>query len=287
MINPSEFIKEHPWLCAFTLGVAVIGYMLYRTVEWILHRDPQIQQIHTVAQQALTPPPVTAPKNKEIPVLEKIYPYEADLTPLQKAELQTKFLDDDTLEISYPQAPNFHVTIRRQDLFASGAQVIVNAANTHLGGGRGIDGAIHAKGGSAYAKAHKDLQTKYNSNYTEGYAAMIDSGSLKKDYSIDHVIVVAGPQGKDITKEKEQALYSCYYNSLLLAETNHIKRLAFPSISTGIFSFPKEKAASIAVKAIYDFITNNPKANLTTISIHFLANAPKSDLEIYQQATSK
>jgi O-acetyl-ADP-ribose deacetylase (regulator of RNase III) len=171
------------------------------------------------------------------------------------------------------------VSIRYQDLFASEAQVIVNAANSHLGGG-GIDGLIHRRGGAIYREQHEKLQTVFKKKYPLGYASMIESGNLinntiKNSNSedivspIEKVIVVAGPQG-ETSSEKENQLYSCYYNALVLAHSKDIKSIAFPSVSTGIFSFPKDVAAAVSLRAIHDFINKHPETSLKTISIHFL-----------------
>lgn len=209
--------------------------------------------------------------------------YTKDLTQLEKKDLKASFRDDFTCEVFFEKHPTLAFTIRRQNIFDSGAQVIVNAANTHLGGGGGIDGAIHKKGGQDYAKAHQELQRLYESQYIPGHAAMIESGALKKDHEIDHVIVVAGPQG-EVDPEKENELYSCYYNSLVLAQSQHKTSIAFPSISTGIFGFDKGRAAAISTKAVFDFINQYPDTTLKTISIHILPSDPKSDLEIYRIA---
>jgi O-acetyl-ADP-ribose deacetylase (regulator of RNase III) len=209
--------------------------------------------------------------------------YTGDLTPLEKSNLDASLIDDNALQITFQQLPSLSFTIRRQDIFDSEAQVIVNAANSHLGGGGGIDGAIHRQGGNDYAQAHRELQTLYNSQYVLGHAAMIGSGLLKKSYHIDNVIVVAGPQG-ETNSTKENELYSCYYNSLVLAQAQSKTSIAFPSISTGIFGFPKDRAASISLKAILDFINQYPNTTIKTISIHFLPNEPKTNLEIYQSA---
>jgi O-acetyl-ADP-ribose deacetylase len=211
--------------------------------------------------------------------------YTGDLNQLQKSKLTVNFFDENTLDICFQEVPTLNITIRKQNIFDSHAQVIINAANTHLGGGGGIDGLIHQKGGTQYKEAHQDLQKVYNSQYISGHAAMIESGLLKKDFDIDHVIVVAGPQG-ETSLQKENELYSCYYNSLVLAEDQKKTSIAFPSISTGIFGFSKERAASISLKAIYDFMTNYPNTTLKTISIHFLSNGPKADLENYQKAAT-
>ena len=163
----------------------------------------------------------------------------------------------------------------------SKAQVVVNAANTHLGGGGGIDGAIHRQGGAEYAKAHRELQALFKAHYIEGHAAMIGSGSLKEKYNIENVIVVAGPQGA-ASPSKETELYSCYFNALVLADEQNKTSIAFPSISTGIFGFPKDRAAAISLKAIHDFLDKHPNTRLKTISIHYLPDDPITNLEIYR-----
>ncbi len=212
-----------------------------------------------------------------------VHSYTGDLNLLQKSKMKANFIDDNTLKIVFKKARRFNVTIRQQDIFSSNAQVIVNAANTQLRGGGGIDGAIHKKGGHKYKAAHRELQVQYKSKYVSGYASLIKSGSLKADYNIDNVIVVAGPKG-ETSPEKEDQLYSCYYNSLVLADNHNKTSIAFPSISTGIFGFPKDRAACIFLKAIYDFINKHPNTKLKKISVHFLVSKLKTDLEIYKNS---
>ena len=214
---------------------------------------------------------------------KKVHSYTGDLTSSQKLNIKTKFINDNILQIDFPEVPDLNVTIRPQDIFDSHAQVIINAANTHLGGGGGIDGAIHARGGSKYQAAHRELQMLYKSKYISGHAALIESGLLKENCNIHNVIVVAGPQG-ETNPEKESELYSCYYNSLTLAENQNKTSIAFPSISTGIFGFPKDRAACISLKAIYDFIERHPDTKLKNISIHFLGSRSKTDLEMYKNS---
>lgn len=181
----------------------------------------------------------------------------------------------ETLKIEFKDHLAMNVTIRQQDIFQSAAQVIVNAANSHLGGGGGIDGAIHRKGGTTYAAGHKALKDQYKGQYVLGHAVMIGSGNLNES-GIDSVIVVAGPQGVT-DKAKEGQLYSCYYNSLQLAESQGKESIAFPFISTGIFRFPKDRAAQIAMRAISDFITSHPNSKLKTISVHVLPDTKKNE----------
>lgn len=216
-----------------------------------------------------------------IPLKNEIAFFPGTLTPSEKIGLSSGFIDDHTLAILFQKYPEIAFTIRQQDLFLSGAQVIVNAANIRLEGGGGIDGAIHKNGGDEYARAHHELQTLYQGKYIEGHAAMISSGALKATHKIDNVIVVAGPRGPDINPDKEQALYSCYFNALALAAEQGKASIAFPSISTGIFQFPKNRAIAIALKAVKDFLDAYPETTLKTISIHHSPNGPIADLELY------
>lgn len=268
----------------FAAAASLIGRISKRT-----HLSPQDQNANVqvkkhVFKNSSQKPDKMAP-SKVIEVIKEEHSYTGDLTPLQKSCLKTNFIDDNTLEIHFPHVPTLNVTIRRQNIFNSHAQLVVNAANTHLGGGGGIDGIIHTKGGPKYKEAHQELQKQYKSQYVSGHAALIESGSLKENHNIDNIIVVAGPQG-DATPKKESELYSCYYNSLVVAENQNKTSIAFPSISTGIFGFPKDRAASISLKAIFDFINTHPNTKLKNISIHFLPTDPKTNLENYQAATN-
>ncbi|MBI3236145.1 MAG: macro domain-containing protein [Chlamydiales bacterium] len=183
--------------------------------------------------------------------------------------------DANRVKIDFPQvgpSQRFDVTIRNQDLFASGAEVIVNAANTdlRLKGNGGINAAILRRGGDAYKEAHAQLRDLYHQNFPSGAAALLPSGDLQAD-GFSHVAVVAGPlyTGR-ITKQDRNSLYSCYYNSLVLAHEAEKTSIAFSSISTGIYNFPKQEAARISTWAILHFIQDYPDSPTKTISIHFL-----------------
>ena len=241
----------------------------------------------TPAQPAGPPPEII-----QTPESVKVRAYSGDLTAEEQMKMKAEFNGDKELQISCPGAPEgFAFTVRRQDLFESGAQVIVNAANTHLGGGGGIDGAIHLRGGNLYRDAHRELANKYKEAYVSGHAAMITSGNLKKaEKPIDNVIVVVGPDRRGdrapVTVEQKANLYSCYYNSLVLAHSQGKTSIAFPSISTGIFNFPKDAAASISLKAVRDFIRDYPDTALKTVSIHFSPDDIPQYLVNYQKAAT-
>lgn len=216
------------------------------------------------------PPPVQLPP---IPTKTNLIDYPGDLSPEEKSNIEKSDINFEqnksTMHIYFHQRPFFNVEIRCQDLFTSSAEVIVNAANSHLGGGGGIDGAIHARGGNSYKQGHAQLQRQYNSNYTLGHAAIIPSGDIANTTSITDVIVVAGPQ-RATSALKEKQLYSCYFNALKLAHEKGKTSIALPTISTGIFGFPKDRGAQISLRAIYSFVLAFPESPLKKISIHSL-----------------
>jgi O-acetyl-ADP-ribose deacetylase len=137
--------------------------------------------------------------------------------------------------------------ITRQDVTA-----IVNAANSSLLGGGGVDGAIHRAGGPAILEECKQLRkTLYTDGLPTGQAVLTTGGDLAAKY----VIHTVGPiYGREPERDAE-LLAACYQNSLLLARQHDVSSIAFPSISTGAFGYPKVEAARVASTAIKDFLT--------------------------------
>ncbi len=137
--------------------------------------------------------------------------------------------------------------ITQQDVTA-----IVNAANSSLLGGGGVDGAIHSAGGPKILEECKQIRkTTYPDGLPTGQAVLTTGGNLPAKY----VIHTVGPiYGRDPARESE-LLAACYQNSLNLAYQNAVSTIAFPSISTGVFSYPKPEAAKIASAAIREFLT--------------------------------
>ena len=129
---------------------------------------------------------------------------------------------------------------------------IVNAANTSLLGGGGVDGAIHRAGGQAILDECIAIRNRQGGCKT-GEAVITTGGKLPAKY----VIHTVGPVWNGDKKEKEDLLANSYRNSLTLAAENNITSIAFPNISTGIYHFPKDKAARIAVDTINDFLNEN------------------------------
>ncbi|NLW22716.1 MAG: O-acetyl-ADP-ribose deacetylase [Tissierellia bacterium] len=131
------------------------------------------------------------------------------------------------------------------DITKMEVDAIVNAANNTLLGGGGVDGAIHRAGGPSILE-----QCKKIGGCPTGEARITTAGNLPSKY----VIHTVGPIYRDGSKGEAQLLYNAYYNSLKLAKEYKLQSVAFPSISTGAYRYPKEEAAEIAIKAVLDFI---------------------------------
>jgi O-acetyl-ADP-ribose deacetylase (regulator of RNase III) len=136
--------------------------------------------------------------------------------------------------------------ITQQDVTA-----IVNAANSTLLGGGGVDGAIHDAGGPKILEECKQIRTTtHPDGLPTGQAVITSGGNLLAKY----VIHTVGPiYGRDPERESE-LLAACYQNSLILARQHAVASIAFPSISTGAFGYPKAEAAKIASTAIKQFL---------------------------------
>jgi O-acetyl-ADP-ribose deacetylase (regulator of RNase III) len=137
--------------------------------------------------------------------------------------------------------------ITRHDVTA-----IVNAANSTLLGGGGVDGAIHRAGGPEILKECQEIRrTVYPGGLPTGQAVITTGGNLPAKY----VIHTVGPiYGEEQGRESE-FLAACYQNSLLLARQHGVTSIAFPSISTGAYGYPKTEAARIASTALKDFLS--------------------------------
>jgi O-acetyl-ADP-ribose deacetylase (regulator of RNase III) len=132
------------------------------------------------------------------------------------------------------------------------ADAIVNAANTSLLGGGGVDGAIHRAGGKAILEECIKIRERQGSCKT-GEAVITTAGNLPAKY----VIHTVGPVYNSGGEKVEKLLANAYSNSLKLAVENNVETIAFPNISTGIYRFPKDRAAQIAVETVSLFLKEN------------------------------
>jgi len=155
--------------------------------------------------------------------------------------------------------------ITRQDTDA-----VVNAANAALRPGGGVDGAIHRAGGPAIEAACRQL-----GGCPTGEARVTTGGNLKARY----VIHTVGPVYRDGGHGEPELLASCYRESLKLASANGIKSLAFPSISTGVYGYPMEDAARIALKAVTDYLAHHPEIERVRLVLF-----GRAAYEVYAQA---
>ena len=144
------------------------------------------------------------------------------------------------------------IEVIQGDITKVQADAIVNAANPSLLGGGGVDGAIHRAGGAAILAECRSVRAKYGC-CPAGEAVITNAGNLPARF----VIHAVGPVWAGGTQDEARKLEQCYTNSLTLAVENGCKTIAFPCISTGVYAFPKQAAAEIAVQAIRNFLQHH------------------------------
>lgn len=142
--------------------------------------------------------------------------------------------------------------VRKEDITKEKADALVNAANTSLRGGGGVDGAIHQAGGPAIMDACTKIRRERGGIAT-GEAVLTTAGELPARF----VIHTAGPVWHGGKNGEHRLLAKCYRNSLLLADRHKLKSIAFSNISTGVYGFPKEIAAAVAIKAVRSYFAEN------------------------------
>ena len=141
------------------------------------------------------------------------------------------------------------VSILAGDLTKEVVDVIVNAANSSLLGGGGVDGAIHRAGGGAILDECRKIVGKIGSLPT-GQAVITTGGSL----AARHVIHTVGPVWRGGDRGEERLLADAFRNSLALADKNRLRTIAFPGISTGVYGYPVDKAAEVALRTVADYL---------------------------------
>lgn len=142
------------------------------------------------------------------------------------------------------------IRVIQEDITTLKVDAIVNAANKSLLGGGGVDGAIHKAAGPELLEA-----CKKNGPIDVGDAAITWGADLNATF----VIHAVGPQWQGGETGEADKLRSAYHRSLELARLHDVKTLAFPNISTGVYGYPKEEAADIAIEAVQDYTDGYPQ----------------------------
>jgi len=151
---------------------------------------------------------------------------------------------------------NAALLLIRGDITKQKTDVIVNAANSGLMGGGGVDGAIHRAGGPEILEDCKKIVTEQGRLPT-GEAVITTAGNLAAKY----VIHTVGPVWRGGGNNEPELLRSAYLNSLKLAEEKSLRSISFPSISTGVYAYPVDQAAVIALKATTTFLQDASSIN--------------------------
>jgi O-acetyl-ADP-ribose deacetylase len=155
---------------------------------------------------------------------------------------------------------NDRIEVLNGDITKVEVDAIVNAANSSLMGGGGVDGAIHRAGGPAILAECKKIVDRQGRCKT-GEAVITTAGNLPAKY----VIHTVGPVWNGGGGNEKQKLANCYSNSLRLAVEHGCKTVAFPNISTGVYRFPKEEAAKISVDSIESFLSKDQSIEMVVI----------------------
>ncbi len=150
------------------------------------------------------------------------------------------------------------IEVIQGDITKQKVAAIVNAANSSLMGGGGVDGAIHRAGGLAILEECRKIIAKQGGCPT-GEAVITTGGNLPAQF----VIHTVGPVWNGGKNNEPTKLSNCYKNSLRLAVENNLQTIAFPNISTGIYGYPKREAAHIAVKTVTEFLSSD--SNITKV----------------------
>ena len=161
---------------------------------------------------------------------------------------------------------NNRVKVKVGDLTKENVDAIVNAANSTLLGGGGVDGAIHSAGGKQILEECREIRrAKYPNGLPTGEAVITSGGNLAARF----VVHTVGPIYGRNKGEDAKLLAECYKNSLRLAIENDLETIAFPSISTGAFAYPKHEAAKVSSAAIKEFLAED--SNLREVRLVFFS----------------
>lgn len=172
---------------------------------------------------------------------------------------------------------NTEIVLKRGDITQEVVDVIVNAANSSLLGGGGVDGAIHRSGGPAILEECREIRARQGGCPT-GEAVITGAGRL----GARHVVHTVGPVWRGGNEGEPELLHSAYRNSFSLAAEHGASTIAFPSISTGVYGYPVEKAARIALDAVREWTMEREEFE----EIRFVLFSD-GDLEVYEKTAAE
>ena len=164
------------------------------------------------------------------------------------------------------------------DITRISVDAIVNAANSQLAGGGGVDGAIHRAGGPEIMRELDEIRARIGRCATGG-AVVTGAGQLPAKY----VFHAVGPVYRDGNHGEPALLASCYFECLKLAAERDVKTISFPSISTGVYAYPIEEAADIAVRTVADWLRNHSGP----LRVVKLVQFSETDHEVYRRHAEK
>jgi O-acetyl-ADP-ribose deacetylase (regulator of RNase III) len=161
------------------------------------------------------------------------------------------------------------IELIRGDITKLAVDAVVNAANSSLLGGGGVDGAIHRAAGPQLLEECRTLN-----------GCKTGEAKITRGYNLParHVIHTAGPVWHGGDRHEPELLESCYKNCLSLAAEHNLKTIAFPNISTGVYGFPKSRAAAIAISAVNDWFSRHHEIE----RVYFVA-FDEENYEIYKK----
>jgi len=168
------------------------------------------------------------------------------------------------------------VILVRGDITDQATDAVVNAANSSLMGGGGVDGAIHRRGGPRILQECKRIrETTYPRGLPEGEAVLTNGGNLRAKF----VIHTVGPAWRGGGRSEPKLLANAYRNSLRIAVEKGLSSVSFPSISTGAYGYPVEEASRVALQTAKEFLESNRGLRMV---VFVLFSDP--DLQTYEQA---
>lgn len=168
------------------------------------------------------------------------------------------------------------INLKVADITKENVWAIVNAANSSLMGGGGVDAAIHEAGGpQILEECQKIRQYTYPDGLPTGKAVYTSGGKMNCKY----IIHTVGPVYPNCGEDCEKLLTDCYINSLKLASELDCKSVSFPAISTGVFGYPKRKAARIAYRAVNEFLKEH-----SDMEVNFVFSSEENK-EVFEKNT--